>query len=231
MIFLTILVLAAEPVRALPMLAAPLGHLGDVVDKPLTTGTPGEVKVISGKLEGCAFDQGLYLTRAVSGTLIAVQQLQDWMNLTPGLEKKLFAKGKLAEVVKQVAASSCSEQKLCAAPVLADGFKLELTNAGAKLCEADHRWRTGDFWWTAGGKPAAALSLMPAAADAKDRCLPRLSIVLFDKARVARVRLHADYGGVASITLLGDKCVGLDFNFDGGTQSFVPTWRPPKACK
>jgi hypothetical protein len=202
-----------------------------VVDKPLTAGTPGEVKVISGKLEGCALDQGLYLTRAVSGTMAALQQLQDWMNLTPGLEKKLFPKGKLAEVQKLVAASVCSEQRLCAAPTLVDGYKLELARAGGKLCDADHGFRTGDFWWAAGGKSAAVVSVSNAPEGAKDRCLPRLSMTLFDKGGVARVRLNADYGGVAQVSLLGDKCVGLDFNFDAATQSFAPVWRSPKACK
>ena len=56
-------------------------------------------------------------------------------------------------------------------------------------------------------------------------------MILFDNAGIARVRLHADYGGVASVSLLGDKCVGLDFTFEASTQSFVPTWRSMKGCK
>jgi hypothetical protein len=231
MMLLALALLAAAPVKPLPMLPAPLGHLGNVVDEPMLNGTPGDQKVLTGKLPGCAKDQGLYLTRAISGTMAAVQQLQDWMNKTPGLEKKLFPAGKLGEVVKWVSGSTSSEQKLCEAPALIDGFKLDLTKASGKLCDADHGFRTGDFWWANGGKPAAAVSVMPAPEAAKDACLPRLSMVLFDKAGVARVRLHADYGGVSSITLLGDKCVGLDFNFDLATQVFVPTWRSPKGCK
>ena len=231
MILLTLLLLAAEPVRPLPMLSAPLGHLGNVVDEPLTTGTPVEVKVVSGKLEGCDRDQAIYLTRAVSGTMAALQQLQDWLNRTPGLEKKLFSVGKLAEVMKLVTGSSCSEQKLCTPPVLVDGFKLDLSKAGGKLCAADHGFRTGDFWWTNGAMPAAVVSVAPSPAAAKDRCRPRLSMILFDKTGVARVRLHADYGGTSSVSLLGDKCVGLDFSFDEASQTFVPTWRSPKGCK
>src|SRR5438270_560140 len=78
---------------------------------------------------------------------------------------------------------------------------------------------------------SAALALTPAPATAKDRCLPRFSVVLFDQSGIARFRLHADYGGTSSFSLLGDKCVGLDFTFDDSTQAFVPTWRNAKGCK
>jgi hypothetical protein len=153
------------------------------------------------------------------------------MGQTKGLEKKLFAPGKLGEVAQLVASSAAAEQKLCAAPALVDGYKLDLARNADKLCPAQKGWRLGDFWWSKNGKPTAAVSVLPSPAEAKDRCRPRLSVVLFDKAGVARVRLHADYGGVASVSLLGDKCVGLDFGFDEGAQAFVPTWRPTKGCK
>lgn len=231
MILWILCLLAAEPVKPLPMLPAPLGRLGTVVGAPLTGGTPGEEKVVQGKLDGCDREQALFLTKLVSGTLLAVEQLQDWLNLTPGLEKKLFAKGKLAEVVRLVSASAAADQKLCAPAPLIDGFKLELARAGARLCPADQGWRTGDFWWTNAGKQAAAVALTASPEGAKDRCRPRFSVVLFDKSGVARIRLHADYGGAASISVLGDNCVGFDFTFDEGTQAFVPTWRSAKGCK
>jgi hypothetical protein len=231
MLLLIASLLAAEPVKPLPMLSAPLGHLGDVVEAPGEGGTPADEKVLLGKLDGCDRSQAVSLTRLVSGTLVAVQQLQDWMRESPGLEKKLFAPGKLSEVAQLVAASTASEQKLCTAPALADGFKLDLTRAGGKLCSAESGFRTGDFWWAKAGKQVAAVALTAAAPDAKDRCRPRLSVVLFDKSGTARIQLHADYSGAASVSLLGDKCVGLDFNFDPAAQAFVPTWRTSKGCK
>ena len=232
MLLLTLtFVLTAAPVKPLPMLSAPLGRLGNVVDAVPEGGLPADEKVLVGKLDGCDKDQALYPTRAVSGTLVALQQLQDWLGQTPGLEKKLFAAGKLGEVSQLVSASAATDQKLCEAPALADGFKLELTRNSAKKCGAEKGFRTGDFWWAKSGKQSAVVALTAAPADGKDRCRPRLSIALFDKAGLARVRLHADYGGVASVSLLGDKCVGLDFGFDAGAQAFVPTWRPTKGCK
>ena len=231
MFLLTLCLLAAAPVKPLPLLSAPLGRLGNVVTPAPEGGTPADEKVLVGKLDGCDQVQGLYLTRLISGSLVAVQQVQDWLNLTPGIEKRLFAPGKLAEVVKLVSASTEIEEKACAAPTLAEGFKLELARAGVKLCPADNGFRTGDFWWTKASKQAAVVSVAPASEGAKDRCRGRFSVVLFDKSGAARLRLHADYGGAASFSLLGDKCVGLDFTFDDGTQAFVPTWRTSKGCK
>jgi len=234
MLLLTLSLLAAAPaapLKPLPMLSAPLGRLGNFVDAPPEGGLPADEKVIVGKLDGCDRDQALYLTRAVSGSLVAVQQLQDWLGQTPGLEKKLFAPGKLGEVAQRVASSTPTDQKLCEAPALAEGYRLELTRAAGKQCAVEKGWRTGDFWWAKDGKPTAVVWVVGAPADAKDRCRPRLSVALFDKAGIARVRLHADYGGVASLSLLGDKCVGLDFGFDAGAQAFVPTWRTKKGCK
>ncbi len=231
MLLLTFCLLAAAPVKALPMLSAPLGRLGDVVDAPPEGGLPADEKVIVGKLDGCDREQALYLTRAIAGTRAAVEQLQTWLNQTKGLEKKLFPVGKLGEVSQWVAASVPTDQKLCEAPALVDGFELELAKAAGKQCPADAGWRMGDFWWAKAGKPAAVVSVMGSAPDAKDRCRVRLSMALFDKAGIARVRLHADYGGVASVSLLGDKCVGLEFGFDAGAQAFVPTWRTTKGCK
>lgn len=232
MLLLTLTLLAAAPpVNPLPMIPAPLGRLGNFVDAPPTGGLPADELVIVGKLDGCDREQALYLTRAVSGTLAAVQQLQDWMGQTKGLEKKLFPAGKLGEVAQRAASSTATDQKLCAAPTVIDGFKLDLSRSAGKQCPVEKGWRTGDFWWAKDGKPTAVVSVMPSAEGAKDRCRPRLSVALFDKGGIARVRLHADYGGVASLSLLGDKCVGLDFTFDEGAQAFVPMWRPTKGCK
>lgn len=234
---LTLMLLAAppaaskEPVKPLPMLAAPLGRLGNFVEAPPEGGLPGGEKVIVGKLDGCATDQAFFLTRAVSGALAALQQLDTWMQQTPGLEKKLMPRAKLGEVAQLVAASAPTETKLCAAPTLIDGFKLDLAKNAGKQCPAAPGFRLGDFGWAKDGKLSALVALTAAPAEGKDRCRPRLSIALFDKAGAARMRLHADYGGVASVSLLGDKCQGLDFTFDTGAQAFVPTWRPTKGCK
>ena len=229
MVLLTLVLLTAAPVKPLPMLPAPLGRLGDFVAAVPEGGLPAGEKVLVGKLDGCDREQAYYLTRAVSGTLVAVQQLQDWMNQTKGLEKKLFAAGKLGEVAQNVASSAAIDSKMCTAAGLIDGFKLDLAKTPAKLCATEAGWRLGDHWWAKANKSFAVVEFL--SSPEKDRCRPRISVALFDKAGIARIRLHADYNGAASISLLGDKCVGLDFNFDEGAQSFVPTWRNSKSCK
>ncbi len=237
MLCLTLLLLAAappagkEPVKPLPMLPAPLGRFGNFVEAPPSGGLPADQKILVGKIDGCDRDQAFYLTRAVSGAMAVVQQVDTWIQQTPGLEKKLLTRAKLAEVAQRVAASSAVETKLCEAPALADGHRLELTKSAGKTCPAGAGFRTGDFWWTKDGKATAVVALSNAAADAKDRCLPRLSVVLFDKAGIARIRVHADWNGASSLTVLGDRCQGLDFAFDAGAQAFVPAWRPAKGCK
>ena len=237
MLSLTLFLLAAaptagkEPVKPLPMLPAPLGRYGNVVEAPPTGGLPGDQKILVGKLDGCDRDQAFYLTRAVSGTLAVVQQVDTWLQQTPGLEKKLLTRAKLAEVAQLVAASGPVETKLCEAPRLADGYRLDVAKNAGKQCAGAAGFRTGDFWWTKDGKATAVVALSNAAADAKDRCAARLSVALFDKSGTARIRVHADWAGTSSLTVLGDKCQGLDFTFDAGAQAFVPTWRPTKGCK
>src|SRR4051812_45025228 len=147
MLLLTLSLLAAAPVKPLPMLSAPLGRLGDVVEEPPTGGVPGSEKALIGKIPGCEKEQAIYLSRMVAGTLVAVQQAQDWLRLTPGIEKKLFAKDKLAEVAQLVAASTPTEQKPCAATPVVDGFKLELTRAAGRQCPAEAGFHLGEFWW------------------------------------------------------------------------------------
>ena len=55
-----------------------------------------------------------------------------------------------------------------------------------------------------------------------------LTAYLFDAKGVARVRLHADWGGAMSATLVGERCQLVDYVLDADKQVFTPAW---KSCK
>ncbi len=214
---------AAPAAPAWPSLSPPLGHLGAVVEPVPAGGVPEHTLVAT--FPGCE-PQAISLLRALGGTARAVEQLQGWLDSVPGLEKKLFARpGALAAVVKHLADARWSGQRACAAPPLAEGFKLGLTSPPAKWCPVPADAVTGDFWFNGGSRAAAAIEVQPGSAKP---CRPRVSVVLFDAAGTARVRLHADWAGVSSVTLVGDRCQVVDFTFSTDKQLFEPTL---KSCK
>lgn len=221
---LAVTLVAAPPAPALlPELPAPLGHLGNVIEPVPAGGVPD--KTIVATFPSCD-PQAIFLLRALGGTARAVEQLQQWLDAAPGLEKKLFARqGQLGDVVKHLADARLSAKRACTPPAVKEGFKLELVGAPKKLCPAPADATTGDFWFFTGETVAAVVNLLPGAPDA---CRPRLSVVLFDSKGQARVRLHADWGGVSSLTLVGDRCQSVDFVFSAEKQAFAPVL---KTCK
>lgn len=226
MLLLPLLVLVAAPPPAPPAdITAPLGHIGNVVEAPPVGGLSESDRVVVPAWEGCE-PKGVYLMRFMGGTARALEQFQQSLDRSPGAEKKLFGrKDVLGEVMKQLGTSKLEAKNACAAAKLADGFRLELTAAPKKWCDAKGDAQDGEFWFFASNKPAGVISVAKGGADV---CKPRLSTVLFDAKGVARVRLHADWGGEMSATLLGDRCQIIDYAFDSGKQAFVGTW---KSCK
>jgi hypothetical protein len=218
------LVLCAAPAAAAPLpdINAPFGHIGGVVTKVPAELTQSD-RPVKLALEGCE-PQVVWLMRALGGTIRAVEQLQQWLDRTP-LEKTLFKKKKvLADVVKTLSDSKYESRVACPAPRLS-GFKLDLKEAPPKFCPAKDERSTGDFWFFAHDKPAAVINILKGDPDA---CAPRISVLLFDSKGLARVSLHADWGGVMSANLLGDSCKSVDFDFNREKQAFVPTL---KSCK
>lgn len=222
------LVLAAAPAAAvpaaLPEIPAPLGHFGGVVEPVPQAGISEQDKAVIPKLEGCAA-QAVFLMRWLSGGTRTLEQMQQWLDRTPGLEKKLFARKQvLAEVMKHLTDARFEPKKSCTATPLVDGFKLDYAAPPKKLCEAPVDQALGEFWYF-NKTPAAVINVTR---GDPDQCMLRVSSVLFDAKGVARLRVHADWGGQVSATLWGDKCQRVDFTFDKEKQAFTPAL---KSCK
>ncbi len=221
----TLLLSAAPPAPALGEISAPLGHIGNVVDAPPKGGVSDTDKVIAPSWEGCE-PKGIYLMRLMGGAGRVLEQLQQSLDRAPGAEKKLFGrKAVLTEVMKQLSTSRFEPKVSCTAPELVDGFKLELAGQPRKWCDAKPDAAEGEFWFLTKGKPAAVIFVQKGGADA---CKPRLSTVLFDAKGVGRVRLHADWGGAVSATMVGERCQWVDYSLDADRQVFLPVW---KSCK
>jgi hypothetical protein len=155
-----------------------------------------------------------------------LEQLQQSLDRSPGSEKKLFArKAVLTEVMKQLSSSRFELKTSCPPANLVDGYQLDLTGPPKKWCDAKADADEGEFWFFASGKPSAVISVQKGGADV---CKPRLSVTLFDAKSAARVRLHADWGGAMSTTLVGDRCQLVDYTLDAEKQVFLPVW---KSCK
>jgi hypothetical protein len=226
------LVLSATPApevsSTLPPIPAPLGHIGGVIT-PLPSQLSQSDRPVTLAFEGCEV-QVVWLMHALGGTIRAVEQLQQWLDRT-GLEKTIYKKKQvLAEVVRQLSEAKFEPRMVCAEPKrgrleLKEGFKLDLKEAPKTFCEAPEGRSTGDFWFFNGEHPSAVVNVSK---GEPDLCAPRLSVMLFDRKGLGRVRLSADWGGVMSANLLGDSCKSVDFDFSAEKQAFVATL---KSCK
>jgi hypothetical protein len=229
MIFALTLVLHAAPPAPPPQpaeISAPLGHIGNAVGPPPTGGASESDRVVLPRWEGCE-PQGVFLMRFLGGTTRALEQLQQSLDRAPGAEKKLFAgkKNVLGEVMKNLSNSKFEAKRACEALAPIDGFKLELATPPKKWCDVKDEPQDGEFWFFTRGKPAAVVMVSKGDPSA---CKPRVSAVLFDARATGRVYFHADWGGVMSATLAGDKCQVVDYEFDKDKAGFVATW---KSCK
>lgn len=227
MLSLLLVVLSAPP--APPPLPgdvpAPFGHYGAVVGDPPTGGVTEADRSVQPAWESCPA-QAVFLVRAMSGTIRALEQLQQSLDATPGVEKKLFArKAVLTEVLRHLSGAAWAPKVPCAASPLADGYRLDLAQAPKKWCDAKGA-QDGEFWFFTRGKPAAVVSVRPGGETSP--CKPRLSVTAFDPKGAARVRVHADWGGAVTAALVGDRCQLLDYQFDPGRQVLAPAW---KSCK
>jgi hypothetical protein len=217
---------AAATTAPLPTISAPLGHFGAVVEPAPQTPVADQERMVSPSIPQCT-PQAVYLMRFLGGMARVLEQAQQWLDLTPGLETKLFGrKAVLAEVMRHLAAAAFEEKRSCAALELGQGFRLALEAPPKTFCPVESRGDgLGDYWFFTRGKAAAVISISK---GDPDPCVLRLSAVLFDAKGVARVRLHGDWGTALSLTLNGDRCKVVDFTFDAGRDAFVPEM---KSCK
>jgi hypothetical protein len=217
---------APAPTPPLPTIAAPLGHFGAVVEPEPRDGVRDQEHPVRPSVPQCA-PQIVYLMRYLGGVTRVVEQAQQWLDKTPGLERRLFARrGVLGDVLRHLAGSQREDKKACTPVPLGSGYQLELARAPRRLCAAGARGDgLGESWFVTAGAPAAVVSVQRGGVDP---CLPRLSAVLFDPKGVARVVVHADWGGAVSATLLGDRCQRVDFALDPARQAFAPEM---KSCK
>jgi hypothetical protein len=198
-------VLSAAPApKPLPDVPAPLGRLVDVLVEAQEQPALNE-KIVTVELSGCDHPVRIHVTRFVSGAMYAMQQLAEWLNQTPGLEAQLFSrKGVIGEVLQGLTHSLPGEQHACAAA------PKELTSA-PKLCPGAGK---NEAWLVDGKQPAAFVRWSPS-----KECLPRIDSVLFDAKGAARLRYEADFAGVVTATLVGDRC-NIVFSYDEAKQVF-----------
>ncbi|MBK7865187.1 MAG: hypothetical protein IPJ65_42640 [Archangiaceae bacterium] len=196
---------------AAPDLPEPLGQLDGVLSRPVQSS--GNEQIVEMKLKGCDHEVPLNVSRMVAGAAFAMHQMVSWAK--QGFPQADLPAPVLDAVSVGVRDGAFETMRSCSA------LPAELTRA-PKLCPkpADDQ-----AWLMLKGKPAALVRW--SAASGKDRCLPRVSAVLFDAGGVARVRYEADFGGAASGALLGDTCK-VTFTHDAPKEVFHPGLR---GCK
>jgi hypothetical protein len=216
---LAALLVASAPVKLAPI-SAPLGHLGGVVEDVQPGGVSDSlVPVIFGP-DGCT-PRVVALSRFLGGAGRALEQLQRWMDSSPGFEASFFKKTeRLSDVMRLLSAATPQRAKgACRAPPVRDGFKPTHSRVPKSFCASDPERTLGEYWFFSGETPAAVIRVAPGTPEA---CAPRISSILFDSSGAARLRLSADWGGEVSAELLGDRCQLLEFRLDEKPHHFLP---------
>jgi hypothetical protein len=200
---LLLLLLAAAPDVPAPDLPAPLGQLDHVLERPQKSA--GAEQVVDLTLRGCDHAVPLNLSRMLAGTAFAMQQMLDWarQNLPQGLPPPAVLEALGAGVRDGTFAAT----KACKA------LPREVA-AAVKLCPGA---APDQAWLLAGGRAAALVRW--SAGSGKDRCLPKVTGVLFDAKGVARVRYDADFGGAAAGALDFEGCQ-VTFTYDATNEVF-----------
>ncbi|MBX5484801.1 MAG: hypothetical protein IRZ16_23505 [Myxococcaceae bacterium] len=238
--------------KPLPVVHPPLGLLGTVVDPPEPGGVPAGEVAVRAQFEGCPEVHTYYVSRALLlGAAGAGEKLSQWLAAQPALKKRLYGarRDPLAEAVIGARESVFTEGRACRPEdgrfrdvALAEDGRLTTSKAPPSLCKLERGSPDrGGVWLFTRRRAdapahisqrdfAAAVLLWPPPPGAKKPCLPRLSVALFDRAGVTRLRYHADYNGAVEIELPGDRCTRVLFTFDARRQVFVPTVGRDPAC-
>jgi hypothetical protein len=199
----------------LPDLQPPLGKLSQVVALP-EGGVPHGEKVVTFKLDGCEREVAVNATKVAAGAAYALQQLHEWLQKTPGLEASLFKPGTLGDVSVNVTRSAAAPSRPCKGSG-------QGTGPAPKLCPG------GDptaVWFVNGQRVAAVVRW--AESEGVDKCLPKVSALLFDSKGQARLSYTADLGGAVSAVIHGDRCQAVQLTYDGPNEVFHAARR---SCK
>lgn len=160
--------------------------------------------------------------RAMGAALTMIEKLQRWLDENPGAEAKLFKKGTLGGVMKNVSQGAFTPLVPCKTVAPVEDWKWPATDFG-KLCPSKLPASPVEQFMTVKNVPSAAMIVRPAATA----CQPRLSIAMFDPKGKTRAVLHADFGGVMSAVVVGDRCQ-LELTYDPNIEAFKGEW---KSCK
>jgi hypothetical protein len=217
-------VLAATLVTSLPALKP--------LKPPLATFTVEILQSDTAAQNGDAllpFTNAECTTRAVSAihamgaALTMLEKLQRWLDENPGAETKLFRKGTLGEVMRHVSQGAFGRLVPCRTITPVDVWKWPARDFGT-MCLSKTPLAAAERWLTVKKVQSSALLVQPAATNP---CQPRLSIALFDPRGKTRAVLHADFGGVMSAVVVGDRCQ-IELTYAPDIEGFRPEW---KSCK
>lgn len=205
----------------------PLGELVDVVTAAPTSGVPGSERVVVAKLPGCERVQAFWLTRFALGSAVAGRQINDWLSKQPALKRSLFGKADVLNQAGQRSRRTSPRPSACAGST---GWRLAADDVGDRECAGAISTLPADHLFEDKGRVAAVVRLTPADEGAKDRCRPKLSALLADDKGVARLAVHADFGGAMSVEVFGNNCDVLAFEFDTASRSFLPKRSKRPSC-
>ncbi|MBM4378993.1 MAG: hypothetical protein FJ086_06760 [Deltaproteobacteria bacterium] len=217
-----------RPPPAVPGVLAPLGRYGDVVTAPPTRGVPAGDEVVVGMPPGCGEAKAVWLSRAVSGTARAAEQLLQWLETYPGEAEAAFRTGDpaldgLRQAVDRANRAVASREVRCGG--VKGGWRLAANGGRAERCRIPlGLGKPGQLDFTAGNGKAPAARVRFAPGEGAQGCLPRLSVALFDDAGKVRVLVHADYAGAPlEVSLFGKR--PQPWRLDPASQFFVPVKR------
>ncbi len=160
--------------------------------------------------------------RAMSAALTMIERVQRWLDENPGAEARLFKKGTLGVVMKHVSQGAFTALVPCKTVAPVEGWKWPASDFG-KLCTSELAAPPVEQFMTVKNVPSSAMIVRPAATA----CQPRLSVAMFDPKGKTRAVLHADFGGVMSAVVVGDRCQ-LELVYDPNLEAFKGEW---KSCK
>ena len=214
---------AAAPV---PGVLAPLGRFGDVVTPPPARGVPAGEEVVEGTLPGCGDRKALWITRAVSGTARAAEQLLQWLETWPAEAEGAFGRGPraldgLRQSVDRANRAIPSREARCGD--VRGPWRLPPGGGRSARCGAPLGLaRPGQVDFTDGAGPQLAARVRYAPGGGTHACLPSLSVALYDDAGKPRVLVHADASGAPlEVTLFGRR--PQRWRLDADAQFFVPS--------
>lgn len=169
---ITTATLFAAPTKPLPAIEGPLGRFDRIVEQE-GGASSGNSVYARYELASCSEVVMLNLTTVVAGLGRVLQQLDEWLSKTPGLEQKLFGKkGAVALRYRQLMGSTQLGSESCEKKELQTGLRKGLFAKAVAPCsdsEAGKR-SLGNYWFGTGSDVMAFVAVARAAADTPEGC-------------------------------------------------------------